>query len=149
MAILVARNICLIVWRGHCLYTPRAKWKFLSWSTFTSALNFCVSIHKSIIEMLIFAYVASWSWGNNETVVKYHWRMCVKFTGGQTTAKKTLTMGLAFLSEYDIHDDVTTWKNFPHYWPFVGGIQWSPRASNVEHWCSLFCQPEQAIEPTV
>ena len=25
-----------------------------------------------------------------------------------------------------IHDDVTKWKVFPRYWPFVRGIQWSP-----------------------
>ena len=25
-----------------------------------------------------------------------------------------------------IHDDVIKWKHFPHYWPFVQGIQGSP-----------------------
>ena len=24
------------------------------------------------------------------------------------------------------HDDVIQWKHFPHYWPFVWGIHWSP-----------------------
>ena len=24
------------------------------------------------------------------------------------------------------HGDVIIWKHFPHYWPFVWGIQWSP-----------------------
>ena len=24
------------------------------------------------------------------------------------------------------HDDVIKWKHFPHYWPFVRGIHWSP-----------------------
>ena len=24
------------------------------------------------------------------------------------------------------HDDVSKWKHFPHYWPFVRGILWSP-----------------------
>ena len=24
------------------------------------------------------------------------------------------------------HDDVIKWKHFPHYWPFVWGIHWSP-----------------------
>ena len=26
----------------------------------------------------------------------------------------------------DIHDDVIKYENFPHYWPFVRGIHWSP-----------------------
>ena len=39
-----------------------------------------------------------------------------------------------------MHDDVTKWKNFPHYWPFVWGIhrsRWIPRtkASDAELWC--------------
>ena len=25
-----------------------------------------------------------------------------------------------------LHDDVTKWKHFLHYWPFVWGIHWSP-----------------------
>ena len=25
-----------------------------------------------------------------------------------------------------IHDDIMKWKHFPHYWPFVRGIHWSP-----------------------
>ena len=25
-----------------------------------------------------------------------------------------------------LHDDVIKWKHFPHYWPFVRGIHWSP-----------------------
>ena len=25
-----------------------------------------------------------------------------------------------------IHDDVSKWKHFPHYWPFVLGIHWPP-----------------------
>ena len=39
------------------------------------------------------------------------------------------------------HEDVMTWKRFPHYCPFVRGIHWlsveSPYkwASNVELWC--------------
>ena len=24
------------------------------------------------------------------------------------------------------HDDIIKWKHFPHYWPFVRGIHWSP-----------------------
>ena len=27
------------------------------------------------------------------------------------------------------HDDVLMWKRFLHYWPFVGGIDWSPMDS--------------------
>ena len=27
---------------------------------------------------------------------------------------------------WDYHDDVIKWKHFPHYWPFVLGIHWSP-----------------------
>ena len=27
------------------------------------------------------------------------------------------------------HDDVIKWKHFPHYWPFVRGIYWSPMNS--------------------
>ena len=27
---------------------------------------------------------------------------------------------------YQLHDDVTKWKHFPHYWPFVRGIHRSP-----------------------
>ena len=30
------------------------------------------------------------------------------------------------IAEETIHDDVIKWKHFPHYWPFVRGIQWSP-----------------------
>ena len=31
-----------------------------------------------------------------------------------------------FVSEWDQHDDVTKWKHFPRYWPFVRGIHQSP-----------------------
>ena len=28
-----------------------------------------------------------------------------------------------------VHGDVMAWKRFPHYWPFVRGIHWSPMDS--------------------
>ena len=34
------------------------------------------------------------------------------------------------------HDDVIKWKHFPHYWPFVRGIHWSPVDSPYKgQWC--------------
>ena len=34
---------------------------------------------------------------------------------------------LLHMSHWNIlHDNVMTWKYFPHYWPFVRGIHWSP-----------------------
>ena len=33
------------------------------------------------------------------------------------------------------HDDVIKWKHFPHYWPFVRGIHWSPvNSPHNGHW---------------
>ena len=29
-------------------------------------------------------------------------------------------------SVFMLHDDDIKWKHFPHYWPFVHGIHWSP-----------------------
>ena len=34
-----------------------------------------------------------------------------------------------------LHDDVIKWKHFPHYWPFVRGIQRSP--VNSPHKCPV------------
>ena len=35
---------------------------------------------------------------------------------------------------YD-HDDVIEWKHFPHCWPFVRGIKWSPvNSPHKGHW---------------
>ena len=34
------------------------------------------------------------------------------------------------------HDDVIKWKHFPHYWPFVWGIQWSlVNSPHKVQWC--------------
>ena len=35
----------------------------------------------------------------------------------------TSVVGNFFIS---YHDDIIKWKHFPHYWPFVWGIHWSP-----------------------
>ena len=33
------------------------------------------------------------------------------------------------------HYDIIKWKHFPHYWPFVWGIHWSPvNSSNKGQW---------------
>ena len=45
------------------------------------------------------------------------------------------------------HDDVIKWKHFPHYWPFVRWIHWSPvnshtKASDAELWCFLWSASE-------
>ena len=43
------------------------------------------------------------------------------------------------------HDDIIKWKHFPHYWPFVQGIHWSPvNSPHKGQWCralifSLIC----------
>ena len=35
------------------------------------------------------------------------------------------------------HDYVIKWKHFPHYWPFVQGIHWSPGDSpHKGQWCA-------------
>ena len=59
-----------------------------------------------------------------------------------------------------LHDDIFTWKHFPHYWPFVWGIHQSPvnsppppphthtKASDAELWCFLWSAPEQMVEWT-
>ena len=31
-----------------------------------------------------------------------------------------------WLTKSSVHEDVTKWKHFPRYWPFVRGIHWSP-----------------------
>ena len=44
-----------------------------------------------------------------------------------------------------LHDDIIKWKHFPHHWPFVQGIQWSPvNSPHKDHWrgallLSLIC----------
>ena len=52
------------------------------------------------------------------------------------------------------YDDVTKWKHFLRYWPFVRGIHWSPlksptKASDAELWCFLWSTPEQTVEQTI
>ena len=42
---------------------------------------------------------------------------------------------------------VIKWKNFPHYWPFVRGIHWSPvfphkKVSDAELWCFIWSASE-------
>ena len=45
------------------------------------------------------------------------------YLNNQLTRQKTL-------------DDVIKWKHFPHNWPFVRGIQWSPMNSpHKGQWC--------------
>ena len=44
---------------------------------------------------------------------------CATFTQGFDGFLLVL-LGLTFMSA--VHDDVITWKHFPRYWPFVGGI---------------------------
>ena len=43
-------------------------------------------------------------------------------------------------------------KRFPHYWPFVRGIQWFPgdtiENNDAERWCIFCCLLEQAVEQT-
>ena len=51
------------------------------------------------------------------------------------------------------HDDVTTWKSVPCYWPFVKGNRRSPvvpltKASGAELRCLLWSAPEQRVEQT-
>ena len=49
------------------------------------------------------------------------------------------------------HNDIIKWKHFPHHWPFVRGIHWSP--VNSPHngqwrtvWYFLWSAPEQTVE---
>ena len=53
---------------------------------------------------------------------------------------------------YHLHYDVLVKKYFQHYWPFVrettGGSP-SRKTSDMEHWCSLWCQSEQTFEQTL
>ena len=51
---------------------------------------------------------------------------------------------------YDSLEDVTIWKHFPYYWPFVRRIQslvdfTHKMSSNVELGCFLCCKPERAV----
>ena len=49
------------------------------------------------------------------------------------------------------HDDVMTWKCFPHYWPFLRHIHWSPVVSPHKRpwrsklWCFLHCTLEKLL----
>ena len=49
------------------------------------------------------------------------------------------------VKNYADHNDVIKWKHFPHYWPFVWGIHWSPvNSPHKGQWCgtlifSLIC----------
>ena len=49
---------------------------------------------------------------------------------------------------YNLHYEVMVKKYFQHFWPFVrettGGFP-SRRTSDVEHWCSLWCQSEKKL----
>ena len=52
-----------------------------------------------------------------------------------------------------VHDNVTKWKHFPRYGPFVWGIRRSPvnlspptKASDTELSCFLWSAPEQTVE---
>ena len=49
-----------------------------------------------------------------------------------------------------IYDDVTKWKHFPRYWPFVReftGHRWIPlrKASDAELWCFLWSAPDKLL----
>ena len=52
---------------------------------------------------------------------------------------------IAKVIPFKIHDDVTIWKHFPRYWPFVRGIHRSPvNSPHKSQWCgalmfSLIC----------
>ena len=61
---------------------------------------------------------------------------------------------IATVTRFWQHVDVTNWKHFPRYWPFVRGIHRSPvnpptKASDAELWCFLWSTPEQTIEQTI
>ena len=48
------------------------------------------------------------------------------FTGSCQVSISVWWISSLFLysSFLNFHDDVMTWKCFPHYWPFVRGMQW-------------------------
>ena len=43
-----------------------------------------------------------------------------------TQAKCVLVSHTVTKKDFKYHDDVIKWKHFPHHWPFVRGIHWSP-----------------------
>ena len=57
---------------------------------------------------------------------------------------------ISWLVEFN-HDDVSKWKHFQRYRPFVRGIYRSPvdsltKTSDAELWCFLWSVPEQTVE---
>ena len=57
----------------------------------------------------------------------------------------------AWLVTYHTHEDIMTWKSFPHYFISRASINQIPsqRASDVDLWHFLCCKLEQAVEQTV
>ena len=59
------------------------------------------------------------------------WQWCAYFLGWQKMFSLFLRLHDVILLWWvsynsEIHDDVTKWKHFPRYWPFVWGIHRSP-----------------------
>ena len=95
---------------------------------------------------------------HNHNKAKYNKTVCI-FLGIYCTwlsqiSKQSMEYGLmlhCFYAKVNGHEDVTKWKYFPRYWPFVRGIhrsRWIPRtkASDAELWCLLWSALELTIE---
>ena len=69
-----------------------------------------------------------------------------------TEAKQSTTKLRKYFMGYIYHDDVSKWKYFRRYGPFVRGIHRSlvdsPKACEVELWCFLWSAPAQTVEQT-
>ena len=72
--------------------------------------------------------------------------ICLLLNGTKPWPEPMLTYdwsGLIHSSEgnFIAHDEVIKWKHFLHYWPFVGGIHWSPvNSSHKGKWpFDVFC----------
>ena len=70
-------------------------------------------------------------------IEQYLWEMHLILVIHETKFVSFLLMLYTWLSLQELmHDDVIKWKHFPHYWPFVQGIHWSPvNSPHKDQWC--------------
>ena len=102
------------------------------------AKSHCYAIsHKMIIifQNLIGGYPTNFRTENFAEIQTSGYR---KWSWNCLTAKK-LIAAIGFARKILEHDDVTKWKHFPRYWPFVRGIHQSPVKSPHKGQCMRHC----------
>ena len=81
-------------------------------------------------------------WNPTQNIIPIHWKIWFSCNVEILRAFR-LKRSYAILKQppgtvlsVAVHDNITKWKHFPHYWPFVRGIHWSPVDSpHKGQWC--------------